>query len=36
METRTPHHVAYAALNRLGDAIAELSAHLEAANARLL
>jgi uncharacterized protein DUF222/HNH endonuclease len=36
METCTPHHVDYAALNRLGDEIAELSAHLEAATARLL
>ena len=36
METSTPHHVDYAALNRLGDEITELSAHLEAATARLL
>src|SRR6185295_2025111 len=36
MDASTPHHVDYAALNRLGDEIAELSAHLEAATARLL
>jgi len=36
METRTPPHVDYAGLDRLGDQIAELSAHLEAATARLL
>jgi hypothetical protein len=36
MESCIPHHVDYAALNRLGDEIAELSAHLEAATARLL
>jgi 5-methylcytosine-specific restriction endonuclease McrA len=36
METLTPDTVDYAALDRLGDEIAELSAHLEAATARLL
>jgi Domain of unknown function (DUF222) len=36
METLTPETVDYAALDRLGDEIAELSAHLEAATARLL
>ena len=36
MEIRTPDTVDYAALDRLGDDIAELSAHLEAAAARLL
>jgi Domain of unknown function (DUF222)/HNH endonuclease len=36
METLTPDTVDYAALDRLGDEIAELSAHLEAASARLL
>ena len=36
MEACTPDHVDYAALDRLGDEIAELSAHLEAATARLL
>jgi hypothetical protein len=36
MENYTPERVDYAALDRLGDEIAELSAHLEAATARLL
>jgi len=36
METGTSDRVDYAALDRLGDEIAELSAHLEAATARLL
>jgi Domain of unknown function (DUF222)/HNH endonuclease len=36
MENCTPDRVDYAALDRLGDEIAELSAHLEAATARLL
>jgi len=36
MDTRTPDSVDYAAIDRLGDEIAELSAHLEAATARLL
>src|SRR5437667_11869545 len=36
MEIRTPDTVDYAALVRVGDDIAELSAHLEAAAARLL
>src|SRR3989442_7554720 len=36
MEICTPDAVDYAALDRLGDRIAELSAHLEAATARLL
>ena len=36
MEIRTPDIVDYAVLDRLGDQIAELSAHLEAATARLL
>ena len=36
MEIHTPATVDYAALDRLGDQIAELSAHLEAATARLL
>ena len=36
METGTLARVDYAALDRLGDEIAELSAHLEAATARLL
>ena len=36
MEIRTPDANDSAALNRLGDEIAELSAHLEAATARLL
>ena len=36
METFSPGTVDYAALDRLGDEIAELSAHLEAATARLL
>ena len=36
MENCTPDTVDYAALDRLGDEIAELSAHLEAATARLL
>ena len=36
MENHTPDSIDYAALGRLGDQIAELSAHLEAATARLL
>src|SRR5438067_7983137 len=36
MEICTPDAVDYAALDRLGDEIAEMSAHLEAATARLL
>ena len=36
MDTFTPDFVDYVALDRLGDEIAELSAHLEAATARLL
>src|SRR5213080_3274784 len=36
MEICTPDAVDYAALDRLGDEIAELSVHLEAATARLL
>jgi hypothetical protein len=36
MEICRPDRVDYAALDRLGDEIAELSAHLEAATARLL
>jgi len=36
MKTLTADTVDYAALDRLGDEIAELSAHLEAATARLL
>src|SRR3989442_13702922 len=36
MENHTPDSIDYAALGRLGDQIAELSAHLEAAAARLL
>ena len=36
MEVRTPDVVDFAALDRLGDEIAELSVHLEAATARLL
>src|SRR5947207_1222774 len=36
METRVSDTIDYAALDRLGDEIAELSAHLEAATARLL
>jgi len=36
MEIRTANTVDYPALDRLGDEIAELSAHLEAATARLL
>lgn len=36
MEIRTPTAVDTAALDRLGDEIAELSAHLEATTARLL
>ena len=36
MKISTPDAVDYAALDRLGDEIAELSAHLEAATARLL
>ena len=36
MDTRTPDSVDHAAIDRLGDEIAELSAHLEAATARLL
>jgi hypothetical protein len=36
MEICRPDTVDYAALDRLGDEIAELSAHLEAATARLL
>jgi len=36
MENCAPDRVDYAALDRLGDEIAELSAHLEAATARLL
>src|SRR5947199_8584761 len=36
METRVSDTIDYAALDRLGDEIAELSAHLEAATVRLL
>src|SRR2546427_8506291 len=36
MENHTPDSIDYAALGRLGDQIAELSAHLEAATARLV
>jgi hypothetical protein len=36
MDTLTTNPVDYAALDRLGDEIAELSAHLEAATASLL
>src|SRR6059036_2574928 len=36
METCTPDSVDYAALDRLSDEIAQLSAHIEAATARLL
>src|SRR5438552_10802331 len=36
METRVSDTIDYAALDRLGDEIAELSAHLEAATAHLL